>query len=216
MVGTPANGSIRVVIIDDSLLVRNIISDQIQKETRIQVIATGKTGVDCIELATKLRPDIVILDVEMPVMDGLSALQELQKRKLGIPVMMLSVLTQHGADATFKALEYGAIDFVPKPSSSNQFNPEEIGTVLKNRILAYFDSLRPSHVGLDPKKIVDTVKSKIFKDEKKPWKQFVSERLPAVRKRYRQFFLIFRRIFIYQFSSYNICLWVLRKLSLLV
>ncbi|GBF38206.1 protein-glutamate methylesterase/protein-glutamine glutaminase [Leptospira johnsonii] len=167
MVGTPADHSIRVVIIDDSLLVRNIISDQIKKESRIQVIATGKTGVDCIELATKLRPDIVILDVEMPVMDGLSALQELQKRKLGIPVMMLSVLTQHGAEATFKALEYGAIDFVPKPSSSNQFNPEEIGTVLRNRILAYFESLRPSHAGLDPKKLVDAVKSKIFKDGKK-------------------------------------------------
>ncbi len=162
-----ANQPIRVVIVDDSLLVRNIISDQIQKDERIQVIATGKTGVDCIELATKLRPDIVILDVEMPVLDGLSALQELQKRKLGIPVMMLSVLTQHGADATFKALEYGAIDFVPKPSSSNQFNPEEVGTVLRNRILAYFDSVRLLVQPIDPKKVVEAIKTKIFKEEKK-------------------------------------------------
>ncbi|AXR65807.1 protein-glutamate methylesterase/protein-glutamine glutaminase [Leptospira mayottensis] len=131
---------VRVVIIDDSLLVRNIISDQIQKDSNIHVVATGKTGMDCIDLAQKMNPDVIILDVEMPVMDGLTALHELQKKKLGIPVIMLSVLTQNGAEATFKALEYGAIDFVPKPSSVFQFDPEEIGKILKSKILAYFES----------------------------------------------------------------------------
>ncbi|EMY78166.1 putative protein-glutamate methylesterase [Leptospira weilii serovar Ranarum str. ICFT] len=131
---------VRAVIIDDSLLVRNIISDQIQKDSNIQVVATGKTGLDCIDLAQKMNPDVIILDVEMPVMDGLTALHELQKKKLGIPVIMLSVLTQNGAEATFKALEYGAIDFVPKPSSVFQFDPEEIGNILKFKILAYFES----------------------------------------------------------------------------
>ncbi len=131
---------VRAVIIDDSLLVRNIISDQIQKDSKIHVVATGKTGMDCIDLAQKMNPDVIILDVEMPVMDGLTALHELQKKKLGIPVIMLSVLTQNGAEATFKALEYGAIDFVPKPSSVFQFDPEEIGNILKSKILAYFES----------------------------------------------------------------------------
>ncbi|MDV6234558.1 chemotaxis response regulator protein-glutamate methylesterase [Leptospira ellisii] len=134
---------VRAVIVDDSLLVRNIISDQVQKDSKILVVATGKTGVDCIELAQKLQPDVIILDVEMPVMDGLTALHELQKKKLGIPVIMLSVLTQNGAEATFKALEYGAIDFVPKPSSAFQFDPEEIGNILKSKILAYFESKIP-------------------------------------------------------------------------
>lgn len=73
---------VRVVIIDDSLLVRNIISDQIQKDSNIQVVATGKTGMDCIDLAQKMNPDVIILDVEMPVMDGLTALHELQKKNL--------------------------------------------------------------------------------------------------------------------------------------
>ncbi|ASV10965.1 protein-glutamate methylesterase/protein-glutamine glutaminase [Leptospira santarosai] len=131
---------VRAVIIDDSLLVRNIISDQIQKDSGIHVVATGKTGMDCIDLAQKMNPDVIILDVEMPVMDGLTALHELQKKRLGIPVIMLSVLTQNGAEATFKALEYGAIDFVPKPSSVFQFDPEEIGKILKSKILAYFES----------------------------------------------------------------------------
>ncbi|WP_232371676.1 protein-glutamate methylesterase/protein-glutamine glutaminase [Leptospira ainazelensis] len=141
---------VRAVIVDDSLLVRNIISDQIQKGSMISVVATGKTGVDCIELAQKLQPDIIILDVEMPVMDGLTALSELQKKRIGIPVIMLSVLTQNGAEATFKALEYGAIDFVSKPSSAFQFDPEEIGNILKAKILAYFESKvqTPAHVGI--------------------------------------------------------------------
>ncbi|EPG76226.1 putative protein-glutamate methylesterase [Leptospira fainei serovar Hurstbridge str. BUT 6] len=162
-----SNTPIRVVIVDDSLLVRNIISDQIQKDEKIQVIATGKTGLDCIELAEKLKPDLVILDVEMPVLDGLSALQELQKRKLGIPVMMLSVLTQHGAEATFKALEYGAIDFIPKPSSSSQFNPEELGAVLRSRILSYFESVRTILPTIDTHRLYDAVKAKFSKGETK-------------------------------------------------
>lgn len=74
---------VRAVIVDDSLLVRNIISDQIQKDSKILVVATGKTGVDCIELAQKLNPDVIILDVEMPVMDGLTALHEIQKKEVG-------------------------------------------------------------------------------------------------------------------------------------
>jgi len=107
----------RIVIIDDSMLVRNILSDVLVKKQGMDVVATGKTGVDCLELAEKLKPDVIILDVEMPVMDGLTALSELKKKKLKTSVIMLSVLTQHGADATFKALELGALDFVPKPSS---------------------------------------------------------------------------------------------------
>ncbi|TGL78244.1 chemotaxis response regulator protein-glutamate methylesterase [Leptospira yasudae] len=160
---------VRAVIVDDSLLVRNIISDQIQKDSKILVVATGKTGVDCIELAQKLNPDVIILDVEMPVMDGLTALHELQKKKMGIPVIMLSVLTQNGAEATFKALEYGAIDFVPKPSSAFQFDPEEIGNILKSKILAYFESRVkiPSIVAL--KKVpVTTVPSSGAQAKKSP------------------------------------------------
>lgn len=163
-----SSSPIRVVIIDDSLLVRNIISDQIQRDEKIQVIATGKTGVDCIELTEKLKPDLVILDVEMPVLDGLSALQELRKKRLGVPVMMLSVLTQHGAEATFKALEYGAIDFIPKPSSTNHFNPEELGAVLRNRIISYFESVRGIRPLFDPHKVAPPGKIPVFKSETKP------------------------------------------------
>lgn len=130
----------KIVIIDDSLLVRNILSDVLEKKAGFQVIATGKTGIDCIELAEKLKPDFIILDIEMPIMDGLTALAELKKKKLTSHIIMLSVLTQHGADATFKALELGAVDFVPKPSSGNQFSPDQIADVLSQKIKGILDS----------------------------------------------------------------------------
>ncbi len=130
----------KIVIIDDSLLVRNILSDVLEKKAGFQVIATGKTGIDCIELAEKLKPDFIILDIEMPIMDGLTALAELKKKKLPSNIIMLSVLTQHGADATFKALELGAVDFVPKPSSGNQFSPDQIADVLSQKIKGILDS----------------------------------------------------------------------------
>ncbi|MGV3665190.1 MAG: protein-glutamate methylesterase/protein-glutamine glutaminase [Leptospira bouyouniensis] len=129
-----------VVIIDDSLLVRNILSDALTKKEEVSVIATGKTGMDCIDLAEKLKPDFIVLDIEMPIMDGLTALAEIKKKKLPSHVIMLSVLTQHGADATFKALELGAVDFIPKPSSGNQFSPEDIAAVLSLKIKGFSDS----------------------------------------------------------------------------
>lgn len=136
----------RVLIIDDSLLVRNVIADLLNKEPDIEVVATGKTGLDCIELATKLKPDFIILDIEMPIMDGLMALDELKKSKLNIPVIMLSVLTQHGAEATFKALEKGAIDFVPKPSTDSKLQPEDIGRILASKIRGYFEGVEAKKV----------------------------------------------------------------------
>jgi two-component system, chemotaxis family, protein-glutamate methylesterase/glutaminase len=144
----------KILIIDDSLLVRNIIADIVAKEADLDVIATGKTGLDCVELAKKLRPDLIILDIEMPVLDGLSALDELKKLNLKIPVIMLSVLTQHGADATFKALEKGAIDFIPKPSAQMQVDPKELGRILVSRVRGYFEGLEKSKAfeGLSAKK----------------------------------------------------------------
>ncbi|MCE9501143.1 MAG: chemotaxis response regulator protein-glutamate methylesterase [Leptospira sp.] len=129
---------IRVLVIDDSSLVRTIISDLLNKEKDIEVIATGKTGLDCIELVEKLRPDLVTLDIEMPVMDGITALIELSKRPEKVPVIMLSVLTQKGAEATFMALELGAIDFIPKPSSILRMELSEVGGLLIEKIHGYF------------------------------------------------------------------------------
>jgi two-component system, chemotaxis family, protein-glutamate methylesterase/glutaminase len=136
---------IRAVIIDDSALVRTIVADLLQSDGRIEVIGTGKTGLDCLHLIEKLKPDIVTLDIEMPVMDGITALREISKKGIKVAVIMLSVLTQHGAKATFQALELGAIDFVAKPSSAIKMDTDEIGSLLKNKIADYFDHHHIKH-----------------------------------------------------------------------
>ncbi|MBE7410621.1 MAG: chemotaxis response regulator protein-glutamate methylesterase [Leptospiraceae bacterium] len=133
-----SNSKIKILIVDDSALVRTIISDLIKNELDMEIVATGKTGTECVELAMKLQPDVITLDIEMPVMDGLTALEEMKKRNIKIPVIMMSVLTQHGAEATFKALELGAIDFVPKPSSGMRLELGEMGDLLKSKIRGYF------------------------------------------------------------------------------
>lgn len=134
------SSTIKVIIIDDSMLVRNIIADVLRAEKDIEVVATGKTGMDCLDLARKFSPDFIVLDIEMPIMDGLTALQEMKKANLQIPVIMLSVLTQFGADATFKALELGAIDFIPKPSSQMKMDTNEIGRILISKIRGTWES----------------------------------------------------------------------------
>lgn len=130
---------IKILIVDDSMLVRNIIADLVTQERDIEVVATGKTGVDCIDLSKKLHPDLIVLDIEMPIMDGLTALEEMKKQKIHVPVIMLSVLTQHGADATFRALELGAIDFIPKPSAQMQMDTKELGNILIQKVRGYFE-----------------------------------------------------------------------------
>jgi len=130
---------IRAIVIDDSALVRNIITDLLESDGKIEVIATGKTGLDCVQLVEKLKPDVVTLDIDMPVMDGLTALKEISQKGIKVAVIILSALTQHGAKVTFQALELGAIDFVPKPSSEIRLSLEEVGILLKSKILEYFE-----------------------------------------------------------------------------
>ena len=89
----------------------------IASDPELSVAGTARDGRDAIEKARSLRPDVITLDVEMPVMDGLAALPTLVG-ELGIPVVMLSSLTQEGAEITLRALSLGAIDFVPKPSGA--------------------------------------------------------------------------------------------------
>lgn len=108
---------ISVLVADDSAFMRKVVSDLIESDPEIIVVGTARNGSDCIQKARSLRPDVITLDVEMPVMDGLAALPTLVT-ELGIPVVMLSSLTQAGADVTIRALSLGAVDFVPKPSGA--------------------------------------------------------------------------------------------------
>lgn len=109
--------SYRVLVVDDSVFMRRIISDLIADNSQFQVIDTAKNGKEAVEKVKLLKPDVVTMDIEMPEMNGLDALKRIMSEE-PTPVVMLSSLTLTGTNETIKALEYGAIDFIRKPSGS--------------------------------------------------------------------------------------------------
>lgn len=106
----------RVLVVDDSAFIRHIVSRTLNAQPDIEVAGMASDGIEAIEQARRLKPDVITLDVEMPRMDGLRAL-EILMRELPVPVVMLSSLTKEGAPATIRALELGAVDFVTKPAT---------------------------------------------------------------------------------------------------
>lgn len=126
---------IKVLVVDDSAFMRKVISDMLSNDELIEVVGTAKNGKDGIEKAQLLKPHIITLDVEMPIMDGITALETLLTLNPTPKVIMLSSLTNNGGEATIKALEAGAVDFVPKPSGSIiHFNVDDIKTDLIRKI----------------------------------------------------------------------------------
>ncbi len=113
------NKKIRVLVVDDSAIMRKLIVDILKEDPEIEVVDTAKNGKEAIEKARALLPDVITLDIEMPVMDGLTALKILRRELPHIKIIMFSSLTQEGAKATIDALALGASDFVPKPSSKS-------------------------------------------------------------------------------------------------
>src|SRR5215475_5929730 len=110
---------IRVLVVDDSALMRKLISKLLERDEEIEVIATAIDGYFALSKVAQLKPDVVTLDVDMPRMDGITALNEMVS-KHQIPVIMLSSLTTRGAALTMQALEKGAVDFICKPKSAAQ------------------------------------------------------------------------------------------------
>ncbi len=112
----PAPRRTRVLVVDDSTTVRNLLSKILTEASGIEVVATAENGKAGVEAVRRQPPDLVILDVEMPVMDGISALREIRLLHPRLPVIMFSSLTEKGARATLDALMAGANDYVTKPT----------------------------------------------------------------------------------------------------
>lgn len=106
---------VRVLVVDDSNLMRALISELLSKGPGIEVIGTADNGIAAIEKAEHLRPDVITMDVEMPRMDGLETLGKIMET-IPTPVVMVSSVTRRGAEETIKALQSGAVDIVLKPS----------------------------------------------------------------------------------------------------
>ena len=108
---------IRVLIVDDSAVMRRIIMSSLLAHPEIEVIGTSENGLEAIADIKRIKPDLVTLDIEMPEMDGLTALKEIRLFDRRLPIIMFSSLTQRGAEATIDALTLGASDYVGKPTN---------------------------------------------------------------------------------------------------
>ena len=106
---------IRILIVDDSAFMRKILADLFEFEQDFTVVDTARNGKDALEKAKKYKPDVITMDVEMPVMDGIQALKSIMQ-EVPTPVVMVSSLTRDGAEATIQALSLGAVDFIAKTS----------------------------------------------------------------------------------------------------
>ncbi len=131
----------RVLVVDDTIVFRKIISDALEEIPDVEVVGKAGNGKTALMRIKDLRPDIITLDIEMPEMNGIEVLEVIKKEKIDVGVIVLSAVTVKGGDMTVKALQLGAFDFITKPES---------GTVAENRI-AIIDMLTPIISGWNQK-----------------------------------------------------------------
>lgn len=126
---------IRVLIVDDSSFMRRSLGTMLKNDPEFELVGSASDGQEAIELVKKLKPDVVTLDVEMPKVDGLTALKKIMEEN-PLPVIMLSSLTTEGATTTLKALEEGAMDFMGKQTSSSLADAKNFERELKDKLKA--------------------------------------------------------------------------------
>jgi len=135
---TPESNKIRVLVVDDSALMRKLIPQMLEDDPQIEVVGTAMDGNFCLKKIEELHPDVVTLDLQMPGMNGIETLKEIMRRS-PLPVVVVSALSTEGASVTFKALGLGAVDFVTKPRDASAHMAETTAE-LKAKIKAAADS----------------------------------------------------------------------------
>lgn len=126
--------TIKVLVVDDSAFMRKWISDFLSEHPRLEVVGTARNGQEALDKIALLRPDVVTLDVEMPVMNGLETLRRIM-HKQPLPVVMVSSTTREGAENTITAMQYGAVDFVAKPSGTISLDLYKVKDELIRKVL---------------------------------------------------------------------------------
>jgi len=139
-------GQIKILVVDDSLLMQKVLVDLLQSDSQISVIGTARNGEEALSKIKSLHPDVVTLDIEMPRMNGLTTVRKIMETN-PLPVVMISALAQREAQLTLKALEFGAVDYVPKPSGPISLNMNEVKneliTKVKTAASANINQLKP-------------------------------------------------------------------------
>lgn len=125
----------KVLVVDDSGFFRRRIEEILRADIGLDVVGSAANGVEAIEQVARLRPDVVVMDIEMPVMDGITAVRRIMAEH-PTPVLMFSTLTTEGAKSTLDALEAGAVDYLPKKFSEISSNQAEAAGLLRRRVRA--------------------------------------------------------------------------------
>lgn len=164
------SGKIKVMVVDDSVVIRGLISRWLGEVPELEVVSAQRTGLAAVNDLVRAAPDVVVLDIEMPEMDGLTALPKLLALKRDLIVIMASTLTQRNAEASMKALSLGAKDYIPKPegnhgvTTSMEFRRElvekvkALGAAARRRAAA---AARPA--GALPERTAAPVKSSVLR-----------------------------------------------------
>lgn len=178
---------VKVLIVDDSAFMRNALKKMLETDTSISVVSTARDGKEGIEKIKLYKPDVVTMDIEMPRMDGLTALKIIMEEN-PLPVLMISSLTQEGANSTMEALSLGAVDFIPKEMSFSSLSImnikadliEKIKLIAKKKMFnkksLHFNRLRTENKTITPSRTIQ----KITISEKQFEKKIFT--VPTIRK----------------------------------
>jgi two-component system chemotaxis response regulator CheB len=137
---------IKVLIVDDSALMRKVLKEILMIDRDIEVVGTARDGEDAIEKAHAFLPDVITMDINMPVMDGLTSMQYILNDFPYLPIIMVSSLTAEGAMTTFEALELGAFDYVAKPSGTVSANLYVVGREIIQKVKLAYQSANKQNV----------------------------------------------------------------------
>lgn len=130
--------NLRVLVVDDTIMYRKVVGDILAEMPGVEVVGTANNGKIALTRIASLKPDLITLDVEMPIMNGLETLEEIQKSHPDVGVIMLSTLTKRGSDITMRALELGAFDFIAKPDAeARDENVQILRSAIGPRIKAF-------------------------------------------------------------------------------
>lgn len=146
---------ISVLIVDDSAMMRNLIGRIVESHEELTVAGKAMNGMFALQKIPRLEPDVIVLDIEMPEMNGIEFLKEKNRLKIDIPVIVLSAIATKGAKVTMEALSYGASDFITKPSGTVSHDIQSVGTRLTELLLVFGKNYRKR---TGPKKNIESIR----------------------------------------------------------